>query len=157
MYVDGKSIVLHNVGDGYYATFPAAGTIEQALDVARTSLDLYAPASDLLYSDAYDILMEDVTTAFVVGKRVIDGVRCDHLAFRSPHTDWQIWIEEGKRPLPRKLAIASRDVKGEPQFVVRMHNWNLSPAITAATFEFQPAKNARQVEFLVLRDGSKPK
>jgi len=34
---------------------------------------------------------------------VVEGVRCDNLAFRAPNVDWQIWIQEGPEPLPRKL------------------------------------------------------
>ncbi len=49
-----------------------------------------------MYRNANDILMTDVTQVFVVGKRFVEGVRCDHLAFRAPHVDWQTWIQEGK-------------------------------------------------------------
>jgi Predicted periplasmic protein (DUF2092) len=60
---------------------------------ARDKLDIVALAGDLIYANAFDILMQDVTSGFVVGKGTVDGVRCDHLAFRSAHVDWQIWIQ----------------------------------------------------------------
>ena len=88
------------------------------LDFARTKLDIVAPAGDLIYRNAYDILMTEVTDGFVVGKAVIEGVRCDHLAFRAPHVDLQIWIQEGSEPLPRKLVITTRDLANAPQFAV---------------------------------------
>jgi hypothetical protein len=78
---DGKSLTLYNPGQKYYATVAAPGTLDQILDFARTSLDVIAPGSDLLYANAYEILMENVTSRFVVGKGVVEGVRCDHLAF----------------------------------------------------------------------------
>jgi hypothetical protein len=37
--------------------------------------------------------MDGVTDGFVVGKAVIEGVRCDHLAFRAPHVDLQVWVQ----------------------------------------------------------------
>ncbi len=150
-YYDGSSLTLHNPEGNYYATTAAPGTLEEMLDFARERLDVVAPAGDLLYKNAYDILTQDVTSGFVVGKGVVDGVRCDHLAFRAPHVDWQIWIEEGDRPLVRKLVITTRDKLNAPQFSVVAKNWDLEPKLSAQTFSFEPPQSAQKVEF-VLRD-----
>ncbi|MFM1891833.1 MAG: hypothetical protein RLZ44_910, partial [Pseudomonadota bacterium] len=150
-YYDGRSLTLHNPDGNYYATTAAPGTLEEMLDFARERLDVVAPAGDLLYKNAYDILMQDVTSGFVVGKGVVDGVRCDHLAFRAPHVDWQIWIEEGERPLVRKLVITTRDKLNAPQFSVVAKNWDLEPRFSSAIFSFEPPQGAQKVEF-VLRD-----
>jgi hypothetical protein len=149
-YFDGKSLTIFNPREKYYATVAAPGTLEAMLDFARTTLDIVAPAGDLIYSNAYDILMTDVTQGFVVGKAVVEGVRCDHLAFRAPHVDWQIWIQEGKEPLPRKLVITTRDQAGAPQFSVVVTKWNLKPTFTPLTFSFRPPSGATQVEFVPL-------
>lgn len=146
-YYDGKSIVLHNPSQKYYASVAAPDTLETMLDFAREKLDIVAPAGDMLYKNAFQILTQDVTSGFVVGKGVVEGVRCDHLAFRSPFVDWQIWVEEGKRPLPRKLVLTTRDVVNAPQFTVVVTNWNLEPGLTDATFKFTPSKGERKVEF----------
>lgn len=147
-YYDGESLTLHNPSANYFATIAAPGTLEEALDFMREKLDIVAPASDLLYKNAYDILMQDVTSGFVVGKGVVDGVRCDHLAFRAPHVDWQIWIEEGDRPLARKLVITTRDKLNAPQFTVVTKNWDLEPKFSAETFSFTPPKCPQEVEFV---------
>ena len=149
-FYDGKTLTLHNPSENYYASLPAPGTLEEMLDFAREKLDIIAPAGDLLYKNAYEILTEDVESGFVVGKGVVEGVRCDHLAFRAPNVDWQIWIEEGDRPLPRKLVITTRDVVNAPQFTVVTTNWNLDPTFTAETFSFAPPKCPQKVEFLPL-------
>lgn len=147
-YYDGESLTLHNPAGNFYARIAAPGTLEEMLDFAREKLDIVAPASDLLYKNAYEILMQDVTSGFVVGKGVVDGVRCDHLAFRAPHVDWQIWIAEGDRPLVRKLVITTRDKLNAPQFTVVTKNWNLEPKFSAATFKFTPPKCPQEVEFV---------
>ncbi len=149
-YYDGKSLTLHNPGQKYYASVPAPGTIEEMLDFARTKLDIVAPAGDFLFKNAYEILTEGVTSGFVVGKGVVEGVRCDHLAFRAPHVDWQIWIQEGKQPLPRKLVITTRDLANAPQFSVVITKWNLAPTFDESLFSFKPPKGARRVDFLPL-------
>jgi hypothetical protein len=108
------------------------------LHFARTKLDIVAPASDLLYKDAYDVLMDGVTDGFVVGKAVIEGGRCDHLAFRAPHVDLQVWVQEGGQPLPRRFVITTRDLPNAPQFAVTITKWNLKPEFGAQTFSFTP-------------------
>ncbi|NWG13730.1 MAG: DUF2092 domain-containing protein [Acidobacteria bacterium] len=155
-YYDGTSLTLHNPYGKYYATIAAPGTLEEMLDFARRKLDVVAPAGDLLYKNAYDILMQDVTSGFVVGKGVVDGVRCDHLAFRAPLVDWQIWIEEGPQPLVRKLVITSRDMLNAPQFTVVAKNWNLNPKFRAETFSFTPRQDLLKLEF-VQKDTDKRK
>lgn len=148
-YYDGQSLTLYNPDDNYYATLPAPDTLEGMLDFARESLDIVAPAGDLVYTDAFDILMEDVTSGFVVGRSLIDGVPCVHLAFRSPHADWQIWIQEGTSPLPRRMVITSLDVLNAPQFTVEMANWDLAPVISEQIFAFEPPPGARSIDFLL--------
>lgn len=61
-YYDGKTLSLYNPADKVYATEAAPGTIEGVLDFARESLGLIVPASDLVYRNAYPLLMQDVTT-----------------------------------------------------------------------------------------------
>ena len=145
---DGKTLTLHNPQDKAYAQVAAPDTLEAMLDFARTKLDIVAPAGDLVYKNAYEILMDGVTDGFVVGKAVIEGVRCNHLAFRAPWVDWQIWIQEGAQPLPRRLVITTRDLPNAPQFAVTVTKWNLKPTFGAQTFAFKPPAGASRVEFL---------
>jgi hypothetical protein len=147
-YYDGKTLTLFNPREKYYATLKAPPTIEQALDFARDTLDVVAPAGDLLYRDAYEMLMQDTTAGFVVGKSFVGGVRCDHLAFRKADVDWQIWIQEGATPLPRKYVITSTKEAGTPDFTVLMHKWNVAPQITGGMFVFKPPQGAKRVDFL---------
>ena len=118
------------------------------VDYARDSLDIVAPAGDLITIDAYDRLTADATSGFVVGKSVVDGVRCDHLAFRSGAVDWQIWIEDGDKPLPRKYVITSLDIPQAPQFAQVMSNWSTDTAFKAEHFEFTPPSGSRAIRFL---------
>jgi hypothetical protein len=145
---DGKSLTLYNPQDKVYAQVAAPDTLEGMLDFARTKLDIVAPAGDLLYKDAYDILLDGVTEGFVVGKAVIEGVRCDHLAFRAPHVDLQVWVQEGAQPLPRRFVITTRDLPNAPQFAVTVTKWNLKPDFGAQTFSFTPPAGAKRVDFL---------
>jgi hypothetical protein len=145
---DGKSLTLHNPADKVYAQVAAPDTLEGMLDFARSELDIVAPAGDLLYKNAYDILMDGVTDGFVVGKAVIEGALCDHLAFRARHVDLQVWIQQGAQPLPRRFVITTRDLDNGPQFAVTVTKWNLKPTFGAQAFAFTPPAGAKKVDFL---------
>ena len=145
---DGRSLTLRNLKNDVYAQVSAPDTLEGMLDFARESLDIVAPAGDLVYANAYDILMDGVTQSFVVGKSVIEGVRCDQLAFRAPHVDLQVWVQEGPRPLVRRYVITTRDLPNAPQFAVTVTKWNLQPKFGPQTFSFVPPSGHKKVEFL---------
>jgi hypothetical protein len=149
-YYDGKSLTMSHPDDGYYATVAAPPTLEAMLDFARTSLDIIAPASDLVYKNAFERLTEGLTSAFVVEKAVVGNVRCDHIAFRNPEVDWQIWIQEGDKPLPRKFIVTSKKMVQSPQFVMVLSKWEAAPKITQATFNFVPPKKHTEIDFILV-------
>ena len=102
-------------------------------------------------------MTQGLTSAFVVGKSVVGGVRCDHIAFRNAEVDWQIWIQEGAKPLPRKFIVTSKRVSESPQFVVVLSKWDAAPKITDATFRFVPPKGSRQIDFVACRTAAAKK
>jgi len=148
LYYDGKYVTLVNPDDGIYATVPAPAALDGMLDFAREVLDIVAPAGDLITLDAYGRLMSDTRSGFVVGKSYVAGVRCDHLAFRGYGVDWQVWIEDGDRPVPRKFVITTLDIDQAPQAEVLVTRWTSSPAIKAGQFEFTPTAGMLQVDFV---------
>jgi hypothetical protein len=78
----------------------------------------------------------------------ISGVQCHHLAFRAEETDWQIWIENSKTPLPRKFVITSKWTAGAPQFTAVLSDWDVSPQFEEGLFTFVPPAGAEQIGFL---------
>jgi hypothetical protein len=95
------------------------------------------PGTDLLLTHAYDEMMADVLDAKHIGQGVVDGVECEHLAFRGVDTDWQIWIEAGARPIPRKYVITSKALAGAPQYTLRIKDWNTDAIPDADAFAFK--------------------
>jgi hypothetical protein len=147
-YYDGKSITLFTKGVNYYATTEASSNIEAALDDAEESVGLVAPFADLISRNAYDNLIEDVMLGYYVGLSNVFGVECHHLAFRGEETDWQIWIENSEKPLPRKFMITSKWVAGAPRFVGLITGWDLSPELKDSLFTFVAPEGAEEIEFL---------
>jgi hypothetical protein len=153
-YYDGKTLTLYDPSSKFYATEPAPGTIEGLLDYVRESLGLIIPSSDLVYRNAFELLMQDVTLATVVGKAVIDGVRCDHLLFSRPGVDFQLWVADRGQPLPHKYVVTDTGTPGLISVTTVMSEWNVAPAVADARFGFVPPKGAKPIIFMHLGAGS---
>src|SRR6266850_4757854 len=149
-FYDGKTLTLYNPRENLYATTAAPATLDETLDFAREKLDIIAPASELLYKNAADKMLKESTSGFVVGPSVVGGVKSTHLAFRGAEVDWQIWIEDGDKPLPRKFILTSKKVAGEPQFTVLIRNWDVGAKLSDQEFNFTPTKGDKKIEFLKL-------
>ena len=157
-FYDGKTLTLYNPKENLYATTAAPPTLEEMLDFAREKLDVVAPAADFVYKNAAEKLLKEASSGSVVGPSVVAGVKSTHLAFRGAEVDWQIWIEDGDKPLPRKFILTSKKVTGEPQFTVLVRSWDLAPKLTDKEFTFVPPKGAKKIEFLQLTaEAAKPK
>jgi len=149
-YYDGETLTLFNPGEKVYATAPAPKSIEGALDFVRDKLDLIVPVSDLVYSNSFELLVQDVTVAVVVGKAVINGTKCDHLLFRRPGVDFQLWVAEKGNPLPMKYVVTDTSTPERLSLVTVMSNWNLKPRLKDADFAFEPPEDAVGIAFLPL-------
>ena len=149
-FYDGKTLTLYNPRENLYATTAAPATLDETLDFAREKLDIVAPAAELLYKNAAEKMLKESTSGFVVGPSVVGGVKSTHLAFRGAEVDWQIWIDDGGKPLPRKFILTSKKVTGEPQVTVLIRNWDVAPKLTNQEFSFTPPKGAKKIEFLKL-------
>lgn len=147
-YYDGSQVTLYGRNKQYYATAPAPATMDAMLDQVRERLSMEPAGADLLYSDIYGGLIDGVTEARVIGPAVIGGLKATHLAFRAADVDWQIWIEDGDKPLPLKYVITTKWTTGAPDFSVQFSDWNLAPKIDKATFVFTPPKGAQKIDFL---------
>ena len=145
---DGHTLSVMLPQQDYYAQAAVPPTLEGMLDTARDKLNVIAPGADFVYPNAYERLTDGLTSAYVVGKAVVDGARCDQIAFRNAEVDWQVWIEEGAKPVPRKFIVTSKKMPQSPQFVSVMSDWQTAPQISANTFSFMPPKGAQRIDFL---------
>jgi hypothetical protein len=142
---DGKHFTVYAPELGYYATVAAPPTIRETLDRLYAKFGLALPLEDLFrWGDATDVGDEVLDSGFRVGPSTIDGVATDHYAFREGDIDWQIWIQRGEQPLPRKVVIIDRSDPAAPAYTAVL-DWNLSPTFAADTFAFKPATGAKPV------------
>jgi len=145
MVFDGKTVSALGKNINAYTQLETAGSVDQLIAKLRSMNLIVAPGADLLGTRVFDDLMADVIVAKHIGRGVIDGVECEHLAFRGLDIDWQLWVEVGARPIPRKYVITSKGVGGAPQYTLRIKEWKTDAPIAADTFTFTPPQGAEKV------------
>ncbi len=150
---NGRTFTLYDLSVDFYAQKEIKADIDTAVDRMFEKFGFSVPTADLIYADPYSTLTASVDSGFHVGLHTVQGVRCHHLAFSQESIDWQIWIEDGPRPLPRKLLITYKDEPGSPQYAVQLSGWDLRPHISDAYFEFHPPEGVGRIEFLPTEEG----
>jgi len=141
---DGKTVSLYGNNAKSYVQADLPGGIDQMIDALQSRSGAGLPGADLLLSNSYDQLMANVIEGRHIGQGVVDGVECEHLAFRGPETDWQIWIEPGEKPVPRKWVITSKTITGAPQYTLKIRDWK-TDANADGDFAFKAPADATKV------------
>lgn len=144
MVFDGTTLSFLGKGQNAYIQAEVPGTIDNLVDQLRDRFHRQLPGADLLIQNVYDALMTDVTDVKDMGSGIINGVECDHLAFRAEETDWQIWIAQGDKPYPCRYVITSKGVDQAPQFTMEIREWNAGGA--EGNFSFTPPAGATRIE-----------
>ncbi len=147
---DGKTITVYAKHIGSYAQVDSPSSLDQLVDRLRDKFSVVLPGADLLMSNVYDALTSDVINGLYIGRGVIEGAECEHLAFRGQDTDWQIWIEVGDRPIPRKYVITSKGIAAAPQYTLVIRDWKPDEQPSANAFVFTPPKDAKKIEAAAL-------
>jgi hypothetical protein len=146
-WYDGKRVTMLNVRNNAYGVADAPATLDATFDMLAEKYGLVFPLVDLLFADPYKALIEKVRSGQHLGSGYVFDVKCHHLAFRQEGVDWQIWIEEGAKPLPRKVVITYKESAGHPQFTALLSDWNLSADVPDSQFTAKPPPDAKKVEF----------
>jgi hypothetical protein len=143
MVFDGKTLTVSSKDRNSFAQLETAGSVDQLVELLRDKYAVVLPAADLFLSRAFDEMTSDVRDAKYIGRGVVDGVECEHLAFRNLDVDWQIWIAVGAEPIPRKYVITRKSVTGAPQYTLRVKEWRKE--LPADAFAFKPQTGATKV------------
>lgn len=149
-YFDGKRATIYGNNLNAFANLDVQGSIDQMIDNLRGEHGIDAPGADLLFSHSFEGMTADVIDARHIGRGVVDGVECEHLAFRDQDTDWQIWVEVGPKPIPHKYIITSKTLTGAPQYTLRISGWNSNTQPPADAFAFKPPAGAKQIDLSAL-------
>ena len=149
---DGKTLTFLGKNANLYTQIAAPGTVDQLIDVLQDKYNRPLPGADLLMTNSYDELMQDVYDLKDLGSGVINGVECDTLAFRKNDVDWQIWIAQGERPYPCQFVITSKLESSDPQYTIQFADWKFGNDVAADDFAFKNGSNAKEVALKDVQD-----
>lgn len=143
-FYDGKTLTVWLKERTAWAQTPVPATVGEMIAQVRAKYGIALPLDDLIRDALRGELLKDVTAGIVIGSGRVAGVECEHLGFHENAIDWQIWIEKGSRPLPRKLVITTLGEPSQPQHT-EVLTWDLSPKTDAAQFTFTPPAGAPRI------------
>jgi len=145
---DGKTATRADLDKGVYAVLDAPATVDALLTMLEEKYGIVAPLSDILYADPCASLLDDVQVGDTLGDHLAAGKSCRHLLFTQKNADWQLWIENGKEPVPRKLVINDKEKMGWPQYAATFVRFDFHPRLSPGLFTYTPGKNMRRIDFL---------
>ena len=153
---DGKTFTVYSPKLGYYASVAAPPTNREVLDTIYNKFGIALPLEDLFrWGDGTNAdRIKALRSAYDVGPATIGGVETEHYAYREDKTDWEVWIQQGDQPLPRKLVIVDRTDPAHPTFTTKL-TWQVNPTFTDADFAFVPDANAKRIELATYKGAEK--
>jgi len=154
-YFDGKTVTAFAPATKTFSIAKAPPTIDAMFPALEEKTGIRFAAAPLFFSNPYSVLTDGLTSAVVVGPSKVRGTVCDHLAFRAPGLNWEIWIEVGARSLPRRLAVTFTDRPNFPRAIVEFSNWNLHPWLSDRDFVFRKPAGATEIPFLSVLKSTK--
>ncbi len=132
---DGKTFTLALAESKAYGQLQADMDSGALLDLLAEQYGLESPLGDLLRPEACARM--SYASASYLGKGFVGDIQCHHLFFQGTDIDWQIWIEDGPTPFPRKVLITEKQIPLAPQFTAFLRNWEIAvPA--ASSFDYAP-------------------
>jgi hypothetical protein len=146
-FYDGKTFTMYAPKLQYYAQEDAPSTISDLADQLDDKYDIDLPLVDLFRWGTAESDFKDLTSAVDLGPSAVDGTTCEQYVFRQDGMDWQLWIQDGDYPLPRKIVITTTTDDARPQHT-SVWTWNLAPSYNAAEFEFKAPAGARRISFV---------
>ena len=144
---DGKNIYYTDITANVYASVSRPGDINQAVDYFTEDLQMPLPLGQLISSDVAEMVKKEIYAGGFVEESTINGVLCEHLAFRMENLDFQVWIASEGDPLLMRLVIDYKNAEGSPQFRATFKDWNFEPAISDSLFVFKPGDGMQRITF----------
>jgi hypothetical protein len=151
---DGKQFTLWAPQLSVYATVDAPPTIRELIEVLAAKFDIDMPLVDLFLWSSNAGSGTGITEAVDIGQAKVGDADCQHFALGGEGMDWQIWIQAGEYPLPRKLVLTTTTDEARPQYQAT-YTWDLAPSFVDSDFTFDPPSQAHRIVLKQVEDDAK--
>ena len=151
LWYDGSTFTLLDLLHNVYGSVETAPRIDATLEQLSADYGVHLPLAGLFSTDPYAKYVAGVRSKRYFGLHDVDGIPSHHFLFRGDHLDWQIWIEQGERQLPRKIVVTYKEFEGSPQQSIVMTDWDLEAELDDELFVAEVPEGAVKVEFTMIR------
>ena len=136
-------------GEKVYATEAAPPTVEKTIDFARETIGILLPAADLLYRNAFPLLVQDLKLAAWSARRRSAASKLRPPAVqpagRRTSRSGSPKARNPGRTSTRSRIPARRCLLS---ITTRLSDWRIPPAVGDAMFRFVPPKGTQQIRFM---------
>lgn len=155
-FLRNDTLTLYDKSENVYANMRVPPNIEGALDKAVKDYGLRVSLSELANPHLWELISGKIDNALYVGEAMVRGVSCDHLAFDGPSVELQVWVANGKKPLPMKVVFVQKKIEGEPQWSAYLGDWKTAANLSNDLFKFSPPKGVRMIKFAPRKQPAAP-
>ena len=146
-YYDGKTVQAYEPAAKLVASVAAPSTTDAMLHAAFQRAAIYFPFTDLIVSDPFKTISDNVQVAFVVGKStVVGGVTTDIVVLVGKFAHIQLWIGSDDK-LPRMARAIFLEDPAHYRHTVQFSDWKLDPTLPADAFAFTPPAGTATIPF----------
>ncbi|MGB2664727.1 MAG: DUF2092 domain-containing protein, partial [Candidatus Acidiferrum sp.] len=130
-YYDGKMMMAYAPTENLVAVSDAPPTLDETMEVAYHIAAIYFPFDDVIVSDPYKDISDDLRNAFYIGQsNVVGGTTTDMIAYDTGGVFIEIWIGADDK-LPRMLRAIYGDDPQHLRHRLELSNWRIDPNVTA--------------------------
>jgi hypothetical protein len=151
LWIAGEELTaLHETNEVYSKVKVPTG-IGPALDHLMDKHDISLPLADFVIEGAYESLTSNISDAIYVGVTEVNGHSCHHISCSQEFIDWQLWIDDGLQPLPRRVLITYKAVPGMPRYSATFNDWDLNAELSDSVFEAKIPSDAAKIDLLEIK------
>jgi hypothetical protein len=146
-YYNGKMMMAYSPAEDLVAVAVAPPTIDETMEVAYHVAAIYFPFDDVIVSDPYKDIAEDLRLAFYVGQsKVVGGITTDIVAYDTGGVFVEMWMGADDK-LPRMLRAIYVDDPLRLRHQLELSNWKIDPTLSADVFGSAKATAAKHIKF----------
>ena len=155
-FFNGKSITLYDRTLNVYGTMDVPPGIEAALDKAYKDFGVTVALTDLASPTLWEQISKGLERPSYAGRHKVRGVACHHIVFDRGDSEFQVWIDVGTKPLPRKILVTMGKREGSPQWEGYMSDWKTSAALRDGLFQFVAPPGTQKIQFVPMQKTETP-
>ena len=148
-YYDGTNFTMVEPDKNVYGVIPASSDIDNLVKTIEETYGFSLPMGDLISTDLYVKILKGVKNSSDLGLSKIRGVSCHHLSFTLETIDLQLWVADGKQPVPCKFVLTYKEETGSPEYAAILSDWDFrdrTPNDPSFTVQLPP--NSNKVDFI---------